>query len=493
MNIKKIFGTIFVSLSLVINTVNAHEEELFFPVEIKDGSNLSIIECVALAYKNSPKIRRMKYNLDVASSNLGIARSQYFPTFGAGVGFYNENNSNREFHNHYYRELPNVGVSLNQLVWNFGKTTAYVKMEEFNKIAAEYEFMDSLCATLFDVKEKYYALLKARAMLQVSENNIKLNEEILKFSRKGPDLTTAKLNLSKAKIEHLESENEYNNAKIDLINSMYIDSAPDFTVKNTHTFDFDDDYNYINTKRQPSKFAPQKFPFNKAKALDIAYDSSPDLRALEATKKAMEQSLLFIKRTYMPDLTANVGYGYNNTNVESSNNSLQVGVNLSTSVNLMELKHSIKGADAQVHLADNEITLFKKDLAYEIKRAFNNIEKSERAIEVAQLNAIESIENLKLVEEKYKANELDYISLQDARDDYINAVQKYVNSLYYYNIALIQLEHAMHYHLVDIHHRTEHAMTHHSEDLIKHLNEALGCDQKEIGRKLRFKKVKESL
>ena len=493
MNSKKIFGTIFVSLALVINTVYAHEEELFFPVEIKDGSNLSIIECVALAYKNSPKIRRMKYNLDIASSNLGIARSQYFPTFGAGVGFYNENNSNREFHNRYYRELPNVGVSLNQLVWNFGKTTAYVKMEEFNKIAAEYEFMDSLCSTLFDVKEKYYALLKAGAMLQVSANNVKLNEEIVKFSRKGPDLTTAKLNLSKAKIEHLESENEYNNAKVDLINSMYIDSAPEFTVKSTHTFDFDDDYSYRNTKHNTSKFTPQKFPFNKDKAIDIAYNSSPDLRALEATKKAMEQSLLFIKRTYMPDLTANVGYGYNNTNVESSNNSLQVGVNLSTSVNAMELKHSIKGADAQVHLADNEITLFKKDLAYEIKRAFNNIEKSERSIEVAQTNAKEAIDNLKLVEEKYKANELDYVSLQDARADYIEAVQKYVGSLYDYNLALIQLEHAMHYHLVDIHDRTEHAMTHHSDDLIKHLNEALGCDQKETGKKRRFKKVKESL
>ena len=495
MNTKKIFCAIFVLFAIIMNNiqVNAHEEELFFPVELHDGSNLSIIECVALAYKNSPKIRRMKYNLDIASSNLGIARSQYFPTFGAGVGFYNENNSNREFYNHYYRQLPNVGVSLNQLVWNFGKTTAYVKMEEFNKIAAEYEFMDSLCSTLFDVKEKYYALLRAKALVQVSENNVKLNEEFVKISKKGADLTTAKLNLSKAKIEHLERINEYNNAKVDLINAMYLDSSPDFTVKNTHTFNFDDDYNYKSTQKSPSKFVPQKFPFSKDKALDIAYDSSPDLRALEATKKAMEQSLLFIKRTYMPDLTANVGYGYNNTNIESSNNSLQVGVNLSTSVNAMELKHSIKGADAQVHLADNEIHLFKKDLAYEIKRAFNNIEKSEKSIDIAQMNAQQATENLNLVKDKYVSGELNYVALQEAREDYVNSVEKYADSLYDYNMALIQLEHAMHYHLVDIHHRTEHAMTHHSDDLIKHLNEALGCDEKETGKKLKFRKVKESL
>ena len=75
----------------------------------------------------------------------------------------------------------------------------------------------------------------------------------------------------------------------------------------------------------------------------------------------MEQSLLYIRRTYFPELSTNVGYGFNNTN-QATNNSFQVGVNLNSKVNLMELKHSIKGADAQVKLADNEILLFKKDL-----------------------------------------------------------------------------------------------------------------------------------
>ena len=37
----------------------------------------------------------------------------------------------------------------------------------------------------------------------------------------------------------------------------------------------------------------------------------------------------------------------------------------------------------------------------------------------------------------------------------------------------------MHYHIVDIHHKTEHAMCYHSEALINHLNEVLGCDEHE--------------
>ena len=486
---------LIISFFLNVPTSFAHEEELFFPVEIHDGANLSVIECVALAFKHSPIIRRMKYNLDIASSNLGIARAQYFPTFGAGVGFYNENNSNRDFYYNHHREFPNIGVSLNQLVWNFGKTSAYIKMEEFNKIAAEYEFMDSLCNTLFDVKEKYYNLLKTQALYDIAQNNLQVNEYIIKISKKNPDLTTAKVNLNKSKIELLEAFNNLNNAKVDLINAMYLDSIPEYSIKETPTFS----YNKLQknpeelTLKISEKFSPEKFPFARDKAIEIAYDSSPDLRALEATKNAMEQALLNIKRTYMPDLTANVGYGYNNTNTQSANNTLQVGVNLSSAVNGMELKHSIKGAEAQVSLADNEIKLFKKDLYYELQRAFNNVDKTEKSIQVSMLNTHQATENFKIIKDKYIANEIDYTSLQDARMDYIQANKQYIYDLYDYNIALIQLEQTMHYHLVDIHHRTEHAVAHHSEELIKHLNEVLGCDEYETGKKLKFRKIKESL
>ena len=172
MSMKKIFCTVLLTfLFLLAGNVNTlaienDEDELFNnPITIRDGISVSIFDCVASAFKNSPRIRKQKYNLDIAKSNLGIAKSQYFPVINAGAGFYNENNSDNIYYNSHYRELPTVGVTVNKLAWNFGKTTAYIKMEEFYKIGAEYEFMDSLCSTLFDVKAKYYALLRAKALL----------------------------------------------------------------------------------------------------------------------------------------------------------------------------------------------------------------------------------------------------------------------------------------------------------------------------------------
>lgn len=494
MSLRRLFCYFFIIFILFagINTAFAIEDDdLFNPVEIKDGMELSIIDCVSLAFKNSPKIKRQKYNLDIAKSNVGIAKSQYFPIISAGAGFYNENNSDNIYYNSHYRDLPSVGIAINKLIWDFGKTTAYIKMEEFYKIGAEYEFMDSLCSTLFDVKHKYYQLLKSKALLKIAKDNIKINERFVNLakSKKDTDLTTAKLNLSEAKVKYIEAENNYKNSRIDLNNSMYLDNQPDFTIKNTHTFSYENEYSYGQTSESTAVFKPEIFSFPIDEAVEIAYENSPDLSVLVATKQAMEQSLLYVKRTYFPELTANAGYDFVNS-TQTTNNGFHVGVNLSSNVNLMELKHSIKGADAQLKLADNEIVLFKKDLYFEVKRAFNNVQKAENQIPAARMEVEQSIKNLQLVETQYKSDELNYVALQTARIDYIRALEEYIDSLYNYNMALIQVEMALHYHLVDIHHKSEHAMKYHSQELIEHLNKVLGCDEKEVKNNSSSKKIK---
>ena len=484
-----LFGLVgFCSGSSVLAIVESHlpeEDDLFRVVKIKDGDTLTIQDCVSIAFNNSPIIRRQKYNLDIAKSNLGIAKSEYFPTLGAGVSFLHQNNSNKEYYFSDYRDLPNVSVELQQLIWNFGKTTANIRMEEFYKIAAEYEFMDSLCKTLFDVKEKYYNYLFAQSKIEFARHNLKIAEVILEeakrlhekdFTRKA-DIENSKLRINEAKIEFIRAENALKNAKTDLDNSMYLEVQTNYKIKPTDTYDYNGEY--LNP--EPVKnFEIKELPFNKKDAVDIAYKNSPDLRVLEATSRAMEQNLLYIKKTYLPDLYADVGYGYNNNNIMSGNSSLAVGVTLSTSVNAMNLRHNIKKAEAQVSLAKNEIDLFKKDLFFMVKRAFNNLDKAERQVSIAQMEAESAIKVLDIVLKDYKKGKTDYTAMQDARMDYHEALIEYADSIYRYNIALIEVEQAMHCHIIDIHHKSEHALQYHTDELIEHMNKWMNCDEKEL-------------
>ena len=478
----KIITKLAVLVTLVIFTQSgisyAHEDEeleFFHPVEITSGKTLSVMDCISLAYQNSPKIKRQKYNLDVAKSNVGIARAGYFPVINAGVGFYNENNSDKVYYDRHYRDLPAVGVSVNKLVWDFGKTTANIKMEEFYKIGAEYEFMDSLCGTLFDVKWKYYNVLRRKSIEEISQESLKLQKEILNYSKdKHPDYESAQSILSKNIIDSISAEDAYKNAKVDLDNSMYIGKHPEYDILQTDSFYYYLPRNIKAWEKDHKVHTNHIFPFDRKDAVGIAYKNSPDLHVLIATKKAMIQALNYVKRSYLPDLNADVGYGYNH-NFQSSNNSLRVGVNLNSSVNLMELRHSLKGADAQVALAQNEIELFKQDLYYEIQRAFNNLDKVEEQLPYARKNVLLAWNAYEIALDKYKKNQVDYTIIQDAKTDYINMNIEYVNKLYEYNTALIQVEMALHCHLIDIHSKSGHAVHHHSDELINNLIEALEC------------------
>lgn len=484
---KKLLTTILIILlfpciSFGITEVD-EDIKLYEPVEIKDGITLDIVKCIGLAFQNSPKIRRAMYELNIAKSEVGIAKSQYFPIFGAGVGFNYERNSNSIYYDKKYRDLPSVRIQASKLIWNFGKTTSYIKMQEFYKIAAEYEFMDSLCETLFDVKEKYYTLLKMKALLNIASNNVKLNEKFVKISKKAnkADKLTANVNLSEAKLKYIEAKNNYENAKVDLINSMYLEYQPEFKIADTKTFTYNNDYDYNSTNIEKKPFEPFVFPFKKEDAIDIAYSNSPDLQVLNSIENAMKESLKYIKRTYFPDLNVNTAYQLNNTNF-ATNNSFQVGVSLDSEINLMDLKHSISKANNELKIAQNEIKLFKKDLYYEIKRAFNNVEKAKNQVPLAKESVETALENLSVVEQGYIDNKLDYTALQDARNDYLKALYRYVDSIYDYNISLIQVEMAMHYHLIDIHHKSEHAVKYHAQELEEHLNKVLECDRNEINK-----------
>ena len=458
--------------------VMAHSEdelEFFHPVQITKEKPLTIMDCVSLAYQNSPKIKRQKFNLDIATSNVGIARSGYFPVISAGVGFYNENNSDHVYYDRHYRDLPSVGVSINKMVWDFGKTTANIKMEEFYKIGAEYEFMDSLCSTLFDVKWKYYEFLKAKAIKDISQENIRIQKELVEVMKnKHPDWNNASGVLSGNKIESITAEDAYKNAKVNLNNSMYLSDSIDYDIENTDTFQYKVPKDIEQWKEEHKVHANHVFGFPRSEAVKIAYKNSPDLKVLIATKKAMKQALKYIKRSYLPELNANVGYGYDKT-FEASNNSLRVGVTLDSSVNLMELKHSIAGADAQLNLAQNEIDLFKKDLYYEIQRAFNNLDKAESQLPLARSNVFLALDTFNIALEAYKKGQADYTMVQDAKFDYINSNIIYVEKLYEYNTALIQVEMALHCHIVDIHNKSGHAVHYHSKELITDIIKALEC------------------
>ena len=88
----------------------------------------------------------------------------------------------------------------------------------------------------------------------------------------------------------------------------------------------------------------------------------------------------------------------------------------------------------------------------------------------------EALENYELADERYDKMQNNYVALQQARNNYNDAKILYVNTLYDYNIALANLEIAMHYHLDDLHHKAQHALKYHYQEIFNKLESVLHCE-----------------
>lgn len=465
--IKKITLIIICILALSIPTFALED------INVQQGSVLSLNDCISIALNHNPAIKNARYNYGISKSNVGVARSEFFPTVGVGTGYsYNTTSSSKI---NTDTNAYTVQATLNQLLWNFGRTNANIKMQKFYLIADEYNFYNTVRETTFNVKQKYYEVLAARATVLINKAYVQINERNYQRTKayfdegikSKIDLVNAEVTLSDSKIQLVQAENSYKNSLVNLNNAMYLVNAPAYSISGTEVFNnVNDNVAPVDLTKitKPSDKEISKLPVNVKDAkltssvetlelltdykvdeflysfeecMKMAYKNRADLKAYNSTLDAVKQNLLFVKRNYYPELSASAGYGFRNTN---STNSLNVGLNLSSSVNIMNQKYKVDAAKYQVDIAENSLNQLNQDIFFEVQNAYINMVELEKQIPLLAVKVRQTLENYELAEGRYYVGLGDYIQLQDAKVNYNNAQCSYIETIYKYNVARANLE-----------------------------------------------------
>lgn len=475
---NRIIAAIFIAFiacnSCFADTKNVKIQSSSIPsAQIQKNMILTLNECLNIALQNSPLIKKYRYNYGIAKNDLNIAKSAYFPTLGAQTG-YNVDGSHSNRMNTSANEYTAQGT-INQLIWDFGKTHAKIKMQRFYEIAAKYNFDNAILDTVYAVEINYFGVLAARTNVDVEKANVQVNERnyqrIKAYFDEGIkskiDLVNAEVNLSDAKVSLVTAEQTYKDAIVKLNNSMYIAYAPDYEIENTESFNFSKNFVNVNLEKisethdiskppkevhdafltsgvqkmdvlEGYKFKP--FPYTFEQSVEIAKKNRPDLKSYEALRDAMKQELLVIRREYYPKVAATAGYGYRDTYSTSSYN---VGVSASSSLNIMSKKNEIDTGKLQVDLAQNNIDELEQNIYFDVQTLYINMKQLEKQIPLLGVKVRQTLENFELADGRYSVGLGDYIELQDAKVKYNNAQQSYVNTVYNYNVARSNLEKAM--------------------------------------------------
>lgn len=465
--ITKIAISLIIVLAIGTTSCYALEE-----IKVEQGSVLSLRDCIAIALNNNPGIKSARYNYGISKANVNIARSEFFPTVGIGTGYnFNGVDSTRTTSS---TNTYSVEAQLNQLLWNFGRTNAHIKMQKFYLIADKFVFDNTVRETIFNVKQKYYEVLAARTTVLINQAYVDINERNYLRTKayfdegikSKIDLVNAEVTLSDSKITLIKSENTYKNSLVNLNNAMYLANAPTYSISGTEDFNIKDNVAPVDLTKitKPSDaeisqvpvsvkdaklissveklevladYKVSEFPYSFEECIKMAYKNRADLKAYSSTLDAVKENLLYVKRNYYPELSATAGYGFRDTNRTSS---INVGVNLSSSVNIMNQKAKVDAAKLQVDLAQNSLNQLNQDIYFEVQNAYIDMIELEKQIPLLAVKVRQTFENYELAEGRYYVGLGDYIQLQDAKVNYNNAQTSYIETIYKYNVARANLE-----------------------------------------------------
>jgi len=403
-------------LFLLLIPLKADAEDI-----IKKGELLRIERCVEIALENHPNIIASANTVKVNQSKVGEVNANYFPQIDWTSG-YSKSDSVDQYTN---------GVTLKQNIFDFGKTSAQVQIQNLNLDSSRSDLKNVSGQVILNVKQAYYGILKAKRNRNVAEESVKQFLQHLEqakgfyeFGTKPKfDVTKAEVDLSNSKLNLIKAVNALRIAVATLNNAMGVPDAPEY--------DIEDNFSY------------QAFGITFEDAIGTAYKNRPDLASVILKKQSAEGSIILAKKGYYPALTGNASYKWAGEKFPLDEG-WNVGVTLSFPIFSGFLtKYQVEEARANLNvLSANEESL-RQAVFLDVQQAYLNLKDAEERIPAAELVVRQAEENLELASGRYAAGVGNPIEVTDAQVSLSSAKTSYIQALYDYRFSQASLEKAM--------------------------------------------------
>ena len=203
----------------------------------QSGQRLTLADAQNIAIQNHPQIQAATQLASAAAAQVKEVQSLYFPqASGAVTGTYAENNSRIAAG---FLNSPSVfnkfadGVSVSQLVTDFGRTHQLSKSSHFHAQAEQENVVTTRADVLLRVNLVYFGVMKAQAVLRVAEETVKARQlvadqvsELAKSSLKsGLDVSFANVDLARAQLLLVQARNDLQSSFAQLSDALgYSDS-----------------------------------------------------------------------------------------------------------------------------------------------------------------------------------------------------------------------------------------------------------------------------
>jgi outer membrane protein len=412
------------------------------------GRVLTLDEAIAIALETQPQIQARlsdylaaAHRVDQAFSPLlpqltgsGSASRSQIVTFGQRPPIDRRGTSDprgqaantriMDFH-----EDTTVGVTLSQVLFDFGKTFASTEAaRRLAEVAQEDVELQRQLITL-TVKESFININFARRLIRVQEQALERADLNLRSARgffevgtrPKSDVARAEVDVANARVALIQARNAERLARVALNTAMGIPFDAPTEVQDNLIY--------------------QAMTLDRAQLQSQALAQRPEYKQVRLRVSEADARMRRAFRDFFPDVSATGFYGGTRADL---NEIWEIGLTLSWSIfdggnkiaRLRETKANVEGAQARVKATE-------LDISREVEQAQLNVTEAQERIGAAQTAVASAQENFRLAQGRFDAGVGTILELTDAQLFLTQAQNTEAQALADYRIFLARLERAV--------------------------------------------------
>lgn len=423
-----------VLLCLCLSLQALGQEPSVPPAELapQAAGQFSLAEAALTALKNHPDLKIADGQIEQAQAQIRSASAPFFPRLQGNVNFsYSEAQSANVGGQQLVRSGGirnyNIGISASQLLTDFGRTQTAVDAADATKEATLWQKEDSVQTLLLRVAESYFSVLRAQQDVAIQLDNVRNAEVQLGMARSFYEAGT------RAKIEVTRAESDLANAQVGLIVARNNQQKAEAAFLNALGLQ-----PATNLQLQSTELTSPNW--EQAKALELAQEVRPDLKASFARIKSAQSRVRNAESAYFPSLSATYRYGWAEPGFLPQPYNWNVGMQLS--VPLLDepnLSAGVQAADAALKVAEGNRDLLALQIQQQAVEAWLNLQESRSRLEAAQVSLRANEENYRLASERYNVGVGASLEVSDAQRLLVQARSQEVQARFDVQLSIARL------------------------------------------------------
>jgi len=324
----------------------------------------------------------------------------------------------------------NLGVTANQLIYDFGQTSGRWHAAQANEAAQRESEKTTLSEVLFTVRTSFFQARAAKGLVDVAKETLADQQKHLEQTQGFVDVGTqaeialaqAKASVANAKVGLITAENGYRTSKAQLNQAMGVERSLDYDVA-------DDSAPAVEGETGTAD-----------SLLDEAIKARPEMTVLANQVSAQELTVSAIRGAYGPTL----GLTADLTDAAFEPGALvtnwAVGITLDVPIfQGGQTKAQVREAEANLDALKAQVELERLQIRLDVEQALLAVRAARESISAAEDALASAHDQLRLAEGRYETGVGSIIELTDAQVAYTSAGQQKVQTEYNLASARAQL------------------------------------------------------